>query len=58
MAGMRISEIGQLIGKEWKALSSGDRKVGRRDGADRTYLADIGDRNMTTCKLVNVLVTW
>jgi hypothetical protein len=29
MAGMRITEIGQLVGREWRALSPGDRKVCR-----------------------------
>ena len=27
MTGMRITEIGQLVGKEWKALSAADKKV-------------------------------
>jgi hypothetical protein len=27
MTGMRITEIGQLVGREWKALPAADRKV-------------------------------
>jgi hypothetical protein len=27
MAGMRVTEIGQLVGREWKALSAADKKV-------------------------------
>ena len=29
MRGMRISEVGTLVAKEWKGLSAGDKKVRR-----------------------------
>jgi hypothetical protein len=58
IAGMRITEIGQLVGKEWKSLSPGDKKVRREGYASQVHLADILNRSTKICKLPKRLVTW